>query len=170
MFCKQFSQVCTSNLIFAASSNCQQDSDSFLVLLDDVSRKTDSDSERNVACVQPVPPKAVHAELNEEVESATLGFEARTNKHGVGPETKAETNALYYVLGVLLRKLNNIHTCVVCSAILLFQSKHVVNDKQRYMAHKVYAGTDKFAVYIVLWKCLTIILFRASMFLRNSLL
>lgn len=39
MFCKQFSQVCTSNLIFAASSNCQLDNDSFLVLLDDISRK-----------------------------------------------------------------------------------------------------------------------------------
>lgn len=89
-----------------------------------------------------MPPKAVHAELNEEVKSATFGFEVRTNKHGVGPETKAETNALNYVLGVLLRKLNNIHSCTVCCVILLCQSKHVVNDKQRYTAHKVNAETD----------------------------
>lgn len=47
----------------------------------------------------PQPPKAVHAEIDREVESATLWLDAHTNsaknKYGIGPKTKADTNALY---------------------------------------------------------------------------
>lgn len=48
----------------------------------------------------------------------------------------------FTVLYTLQYKLNSIHKYTVFSTILLCQSKHVVNDKQRYTAYKAYAASE----------------------------
>lgn len=147
MFGKQFSHVCTSNLITSMpSSNCQQDTDSFLVLMGDLSKNISSESDASLARPQFRPSDS--SITDKEVDSAVEKLLAKTNtKHdknkiSVNTRTKAEANALFYVLGVLLKKLHSIHKCETCFAILHSKSKLITSQKQRYTAYKAYASSQ----------------------------
>lgn len=145
MFGKQFSHVCTSNLITSMpSSNCQQDSDSFLVLLGDASKKIIS--EADVSLVPPQPHSSESSKLNREVKSASDEIIVHTtsktkSKQIVQSRTKAEANALFYVLGVLLKKLDSVHKCSTCSSLLHSKTKQITTDKQRFTSYKAYAAS-----------------------------
>lgn len=146
MFTKQFSQVCTSNLISTtAGSNCQQDSDSFLVLLEDLSKKISSDNEMSVS--ESNTSSSCNKKLDKEVAATTKQMVANAsckndNTHTVSINTKAEANALFYVVGVLLRKISRVHECKQCFAVLHSKSTLVSNDKQRYTAYRAYTHSD----------------------------
>jgi hypothetical protein len=147
MFGKQFSHVCTSNLITSMpSSNCQPDTDSFLVLMGDLSKNISSESDASIARPRSRPSDS--STMDREVESAVEKIVANTNtthnknKKSVHTRTNAEANALFYVLGVLLKKLRSIHKCDTCSAILQSKSKQITNPKQRYTAYKAYASSQ----------------------------
>ncbi len=147
MFTKQFSQVCTSNLISTtAASNCQQDSDSFLVLLEDLSKKISSDNEMPVA--QSNSSSCSSRKLDKEVAATTKQMVAQAScknnesTQAVPISTKAEANALFYVVGVLLKKISRIHDCKQCCAVLHSKSTQVSNDKQRCTAYRAYTSSE----------------------------
>jgi hypothetical protein len=146
MFGKQFSHVCTSNLITSMpSSNCQQDTDSFLVLMGDLSKNIGSVSDASFSQPQFRPSDStIDREVDYVVDKLLVKTNTKHNKNkiSVNTRTKAEANALFYVLGVLLKKLRSIHKCETCFAVLHSKSKLITSQKQRYTAYKAFASSQ----------------------------
>jgi hypothetical protein len=170
MFCRIFRQVFTTQLINVShSSKCEEDSDSFLILLGETSNNinslndanllkytsehnhithvsniaTNSASQNtNIDDLTDLPPFFMEVDDVHECSSEQLNYCYSERNESMSEKTVAEQNAMFYIAGYLLRKIFSTHQCNICKIHLTSSSLDVVLDNQKYTTFKAYKNSD----------------------------
>ena len=149
MFGRLFRQSFSTELLkVSKSTNCQDDEDSFLVLLGDISFNStpESNSSNSNKCTSinydfNLNPQTNILNLNLDLDMACETI--CNDNYNDDNLSVGEENGSNYVFGYVLRYLINIHSCISCTTLLISKNTTVDDRKHLYTYLKAYSVKNK---------------------------